>query len=179
MYNGIMKNDDDESTSKDEKTPLTPAVVDPICMQCNQQTCNPTISALVRGLHNTSITDANCLQKPLSEKEMVEQPIDIKIPVAHPLGNRRSASASSPKSWLVGTSANLAINSLKIAEGRPHSSLPRFIINIEPPPDDDEAVDDDDGQHLDVPPSPNSGRRFSQFNFNFRRLSHTNLGENT
>ncbi|KAL9922482.1 ankyrin repeat-rich membrane spanning isoform 5-T8 [Glossina fuscipes fuscipes] len=172
-----MKNDDDESTSKDEKTPLTPAAVDPNFMQCNQQTCNPTISALVRGLHNSGTIDANRLQKPLSEKEMIEQqPIDIKIPVAHPLGSRRCASTSSPKSWLVGTSANLAINSLKIAEGTPHSSLPRFIINIEPPPDDDETVDDDDGQHLDAPPSPNSGRRFSQFNFNFRRLSHTNLG---
>lgn len=134
-----------------------------------------TISALIRGLHNTGIRDVNTMHLPLVDESGEETTALSSVTSALDHSN------STPNSLL-------ATPRLK-SEMSPHSSLPRLIINIEPAndagggggvvgtpgsslsPTDELELAKQNGTGLPFSPG---ARRFSQFNFALRRFSHVN-----
>lgn len=148
---------------------------------------NETISALIRGLHDTGIRDINTLHLPLVDERSEVMTQQSTLPQTNSTPNT-FRSKPRPKS-----------------EMTPHSSLPRLIINIDPAdgegcsafgvgggsggvgrdagtcmgsngsyttrslsPDDLESAK----QNGTGGPLSPGGRRFSQFNFALRRFSH-------
>ncbi|XP_037945191.1 kinase D-interacting substrate of 220 kDa B-like isoform X3 [Teleopsis dalmanni] len=147
---------------------------------------NSTISALVRGIHETGIHDLHTLHLPLmtntDDATNVENtvtnsndPVAIHTPQRQqfPLTNRVS-SYSTPNSVLSTPRSKFSISPQPSATSL---TIPRFIINIEPP--ETPNAEDDCNKTItgsEVPHSP--GRRFSQLNFALRRFSHAHSSGN-
>ncbi|XP_067630651.1 kinase D-interacting substrate of 220 kDa B isoform X2 [Eurosta solidaginis] len=154
---------------------------------------NQTISALIRGLHDTGIRDMNTLHFPLVNEMYEETTTTVDT-----LKQQQAVLNSSTLEHLKSTTPNSALSTPRIkSEMAPHALLPRLIINIETTdgenvsgggsggvgvrtsgsytsrslsPDDLEAHKQNGPNDLSLSP----GRRFSQFNFALRRFSHIN-----
>lgn len=142
---------------------------------------NRSISALVRGIHDTGIRDIHTLHLPLVDEEASsddddhQQQLQLRLRQQKPSLQQQNRDRQLEKHHK---------NSHKFS----HLALPKFIINIEPPDDASDGdgggvgvgcdlrkprslTPDDDNGSKEAPPSP--GRRFSQFNFGLRRFSHS------
>ncbi|XP_075168751.1 ankyrin repeat-rich membrane spanning isoform X3 [Haematobia irritans] len=145
----------------------------------------PTISALVRGLHQTGARDTHTLHLPLFYTDDEEEDEEEET------NGEAKGKSRKPKELLDTKNVTLIHKSSLLnlhlhphspnrniaTELSPHSSLPRLIVNIDPAGDNNNS---ENGQKLpdssEIPTSP--GRRFSQFNFNLRRFSHAHNATN-
>lgn len=149
----------------------------------------PTISALVRGLHQTVGQDVRALQLPLfytddeededydkdndrHQKQRKQRKVKLVKSKSKELvtKNTQMTPNHNHQHYLNSPNSLTALSPKKHSELSPHSSLPRLIINIDPASDNNNCDNTQKLNDSELPTSP--GRRFSQFNFHLRRFSH-------
>lgn len=190
-----MKNDDDANNPKSRERPVSSDTASSasgqryasISLDTTSRYNAPTVSALIKGLHQTGTRDMHTLHLPLfhtdDEEEDDEEDDHSGKSKSHDSKSKPLTTNNTPqtrKSSLL----NLHLhhnspNSLltfspahkhSASELSPHSSLPRLIVNIDPAGDNNNGDNGHKTPDTDIPTSP--GRRFSQFNFHLRRFSH-------